>query len=740
MPEQVSSYRLEEEIARGGMGIVYRGVHTVFDEVVAIKAIFPELTLNPLLRERFLNEAKIQRRLQHPNIVQIREFLIDQGMFYIVMEFVEGETLTERLRQRGRPMLVSEAADIFHQALEGLGYAHSHGVIHRDIKPSNIMLTREGVAKLTDFGIARALGSAKLTSTGTAMGTPAYMSPEQILGNKLDRRCDIYSLGITLYEMITGRLPFEQPRNAESEFPILAAHIHKQPTPPSLWEPGIPVAMEAAILKALAKLPENRYDSCQEFQAALAPFALAPTRIVSVPPEMEARQAAGPALVPKPPPTQPELRPLPKGLPPLPPRPQFKPPPKQGRGLVGTERLMAAALLLIVVVLAWGIWRRVKTVVSETAPQEAINAPINPQGPASVSNMSNPSANVEAPSPAPVTSGPPANPSSPRSAPAQIVVQTSPNAQVYLDESSKGRANGLGRLVINRLDAGDHTLRVSLAGKKDYEQRVVVAAGQQAFFDVTLADAERPALPTPGELLRPPTSTPRASPTKENPRDGLKYAWIPPGAFSMGCSVGDYECNDFERPAHLVTISRGFWMGQTPVTAGAYKRFADSSHRRMPPAPNFNYGWVNENMPIVTITWEEAQAYCGWIGGRLPTEAEWEYAARGANPEARYGVLDDIAWYNSNSGRQTHDVAQKRPNGFGLYDVMGNVTQWVNDWYDEHYYQNSPSQDPQGPADGLFRVRRGGGWAGGPHILRVSFRYRVMPNVRITDLGFRCAW
>jgi serine/threonine protein kinase len=283
MLEQVSSYRLEDEIARGGMGIVYRGVHTVFDQVVAIKAIFPELTLNPELRERFMNEAKIQYKLQHPNIVQLREFLIEQGKFYIVMEYIEGETLGQSLRHLGRPMAECEAIPIFCQALEGLGFAHSHGVIHRDIKPSNIMLTREGVAKLTDFGIARALGGAKLTRTGTALGTPAYMSPEQIEGTKLDQRTDIYSMGIMLYEMLTGRLPFERAKDSDSDFPVLAAHISQPPLPPSSWVPEISPIFEGAILQALAKKPEDRFASCEEFSAALALPELGPTKVVVMP-------------------------------------------------------------------------------------------------------------------------------------------------------------------------------------------------------------------------------------------------------------------------------------------------------------------------------------------------------------------------------------------------------------------------------------------------------------------------
>ena len=211
---------------------------------------------------------------------------------------------------------------------------------------------------------------------------------------------------------------------------------------------------------------------------------------------------------------------------------------------------------------------------------------------------------------------------------------------------------------------------------------------------------------------------------KVNPKDGLKYVWIPPGTFMMGCSPGDSECDDDEKPPHQVTITKGFWMGQTPVTVGAYKRFAAATGRQMPAELRkaLNSGWANEAMPIVEVRWDDAQAYCGWAGGRLPTEAEWEYAARGGSTEARYGDLDEIAWYADNSGNQTHEVGQKRANGFGLYDMLGNVWEWVNDWYDQNYYQNSPSQDPTGPASGQLRVLRGGSWFDCPRYVRVSYR------------------
>jgi formylglycine-generating enzyme required for sulfatase activity len=250
--------------------------------------------------------------------------------------------------------------------------------------------------------------------------------------------------------------------------------------------------------------------------------------------------------------------------------------------------------------------------------------------------------------------------------------------------------------------------------------------------------AEQPSPPSVVEVPRPPVAVPHAGPARENPKDGLKYVWIQPGTFTMGCSAGDSECTEPEKPPHQVTITKGFWMGQTPVTVGAYKRFTGATMLKIPPAPNFNVGWADENMPIVNVMWQEAQAYCVWAGGRLPTEAEWEYAARGGSTEARYGNLDDIAWYLNNSDRQTHDVAQKLANGFGLYDMLGNVAEWVNDWYDEHYYESSPAQDPPGAWARQFRVLRGGAYYIAPRFIRLSYRFRGYPNVRVTYIGFRC--
>jgi formylglycine-generating enzyme required for sulfatase activity len=223
---------------------------------------------------------------------------------------------------------------------------------------------------------------------------------------------------------------------------------------------------------------------------------------------------------------------------------------------------------------------------------------------------------------------------------------------------------------------------------------------------------------------------------QENPKDRLRYVFVPPGTFRMGCSWGDTDCGHAEEPSHSVTLSKGFWIGQTEVTVGGYKRFAAATRRKMPSAPNFSGGWANDSMPIVNVSWNDANDYCRWAGGRLPTEAEWEYAARGGSPEARYGHLDEIAWY---TWPGMHEVGQKRANGFGLYDTLGNASEWVNDWYDEAYYQHSPSQDPSGPTSGEWRVLRGGSWGDQAVFVRVSARGQSYPDSRYDHNGFRCA-
>jgi formylglycine-generating enzyme required for sulfatase activity len=268
-----------------------------------------------------------------------------------------------------------------------------------------------------------------------------------------------------------------------------------------------------------------------------------------------------------------------------------------------------------------------------------------------------------------------------------------------------------------------------------------------AILPPAVAEVEAVA-PPPAEELAAPIPPPAAAQVEAaesrpearvNPRDGLKYVWIPPGTFLMGCSPGDSASENNEKPRHPVALTRGFWLGQTEVTVGAYKRFAATAGKSLPAAPFSNPGWNNDQMPIVGVNWNEAKSYCAWAGGRLPTEAEWEYAARAGSTEERYGPVDEIAWYESNSGLKAHEAGQKRANDFGLFDTLGNVFEWVNDRYDEKYYCSSPAQDPEGPASGAFHVLRGGSWAQDPEAIRVSCRTRGDFAASFFDIGFRCA-
>ncbi len=299
-----------------------------------------------------------------------------------------------------------------------------------------------------------------------------------------------------------------------------------------------------------------------------------------------------------------------------------------------------------------------------------------------------------------------------------VRVKALAGAAAWLDDSARGTVDSNGELLLTGVPPGAHVLRVAARGKVDDSRSVAVAAGKETPVEVTLADGVR-----------------------ANPQDSIKYVWIAAGNFLMGCSPGDNDCSDPEKPAHQVTLGKAYWLGQTEVTVGAYKAFVKAAKASMPPvAPKLDRGWMNDGFPLVDVTWEEANQYCAWAGGRLPTEAEWEYAARGGTPQARYGNLAEIAWCKDNAGNQTHQVAAKLPNAYRLYDMLGNVWEWVNDWYDPNCYQNSAPQDPSGPATGQEKVLRGGSWIVDPKLLRASDRYSMKPDVRSDYFGFRCVW
>lgn len=259
--EQFGNFMVKAEIGKGGMGTIYYAVDTMLNREVALKVIHPELTANAQLMERFKIEAMTQAQMNHPNVVIVFSFNKLDDEFVIAMEYVDGRSLKEILRDR-QVLPLQEALHYFKQILRGLDYAHSRKTIHRDIKPANIMITKENQVKISDFGIAKVFGREGLTKTGMLIGTPWYTSPEQILGKDIDFRSDLYSAGITFYEMLTGKVPFDSETN--SEFQIQRAHLETPPPRPSIYNTDIDTKIEKFILRTLQKDPEKRFQSAAE--------------------------------------------------------------------------------------------------------------------------------------------------------------------------------------------------------------------------------------------------------------------------------------------------------------------------------------------------------------------------------------------------------------------------------------------------------------------------------------------
>ncbi len=255
----IGDYKILKKIGEGGMGVVYQGVHVRLEQLVAIKDLSPELASNSEMRERFIREAKIQAKLNHPNVVNVHNLLERDGRLFLVMEFVEGQTLDKIIQEKGA-MPPATATRITRQVLEALAFMHSKGVIHRDLKPGNIMITPEGHVKVTDFGIAKATTEQGHTRAGVRLGTLWYMSPEQIKGKSVDARSDLYAMGITLFQMVTGKLPFF----GNSDFEIMKAHAETPPPDPKKIKKDIPKPLAVIILKLLEKDPAKRYSSAAE--------------------------------------------------------------------------------------------------------------------------------------------------------------------------------------------------------------------------------------------------------------------------------------------------------------------------------------------------------------------------------------------------------------------------------------------------------------------------------------------
>jgi serine/threonine-protein kinase len=270
----IGKYRVKGELGRGGMGAVYLAEQPGLGREVAIKELIQSAATDPVALKRFLQEAQVMARTSHPNLVQVHDVELSAEANYIVLEFVRGKSLRDWLN-RG-PIPPPQVFAVMHGVLQALDYAHKHAIVHRDMKPENVLLSEDGMVKVADFGIARLTDDTGVggtaTKTGTTVGTPQYMSPEQVASSKVDGRSDLYSAGIMFYELVAGEPPFTA-SESDGPFTLMAKHVQAPPKPPSLHRPGLDPGLEEAILKSISKRPEDRFQTGQEFDDVLSRLA-----------------------------------------------------------------------------------------------------------------------------------------------------------------------------------------------------------------------------------------------------------------------------------------------------------------------------------------------------------------------------------------------------------------------------------------------------------------------------------
>jgi hypothetical protein len=529
-------FRIIRKLGAGGMGAVFLAEQIALgNRPVALKVLSRRLLDDPEFLERFHNEASSTARIRHPNVVTVYESgQSDDGAPYIAMEYLEGESLRHTLHTRGA-LPLAECALILQQTARGLNAAHRLGIVHRDLKPDNIFLTLgdegEVVVKVVDFGLAKLRETSSHTLTGTVLGTPAYMSSEQAAGmrsDELDARSDVYSLGVVVYEMLTGRVPF----HSDTPLGYIRKHVMDEPPPFRTVAPGLPVPpeVEATVMKALAKDRGVRYPSALDFARDFARAASAPMPADTPAPPSTTKQAEpfAPARATD------RIRGEPFATPVTsmarPHETAVRTPPDEFHGEVAAKTVRVEEELRST---------RPSIPGPHAEPQKVLAQPSSPP-PLTVQKKSSsrllfaslativglvmvvlllrvywPSPqqpNREAP--APIGNSPPPNPPIPARSRTQIVVSAPPNAQVYLDDAFKGQVNSDERLVIEDPEAGEHNLKVTMAGWRDFDQQVNVTAGNVATVRAALrAIVKRPA---PATIPRPLITSP-ARPAGINP-------------------------------------------------------------------------------------------------------------------------------------------------------------------------------------------------------------------------------
>ncbi len=676
-------FEIQELIGQGGMGQVFRAVEKSLDRTVALKFI-GELTSSHIDKKRFELEAKAMAKLEFESIVPIYQYGEIDGKCFISMKHMTGKTLRNELATRGS-LHKKEAIDVAIQICRGLQQVHALEISHRDIKPSNIFIETDGNIRLFDFGLAAQRGeNSNLTGKFQVIGTPKSMAPEQFLGNA-SKVSDIYGVGLILYEALTGKHPYSGISHKQ-----IYEQVHKRsPAAPKELNPEIDLALSDYVMKLIAKDPNLRPQNAETVIKDL-------TRISDLGDSNS----------------------------------------ETGRNDRFRWILLGACLLIGAI--GW-VWIQLVLNVklgSETVQIRFQNA----------------------------------------SQPIQLDVSKSDTIRLEdpIDKS----------VVVVRVDAKKKTLVATKNGFKVETKSFLTSLsdGSEIAFNFRPAlkkttgrsEVSKKAKPERLDLLQTPFDAAnvqkvfaeklKVSKTISN-SIGIDLVLIPPGKFMRGTSPKQVTQFSEKYQGHLrkrgqnyyhqVTISSPFYLSTTELTQKQFGKIVVSYEVEESEHPLVSVSWVEAIQFCNALSKREGLAFCytkkdsDWIldisrdGYRLPTEAEWEYAARGGTTTQFYWgdkINNDHVWYFGTSDYKSHPVGQKKPNPFGLYDMLGNVWEWVEDWFSNNYFKTSPTQNPKGPPSGRFKVKRGGSQANLVSHIKSHTRYRAPVDKRHYINGFRIAF
>lgn len=654
--QNLGRYQIIEELGRGGMATVFHAHDPRFKRDVAIKVLPREFLHDPTFSARFEREAQIIAALEHPSIVPVYDYGEEDGQPYLVMRFMSGGALSDRI-EKGR-LSVDEAASILGRIGPALDYAHSQKVIHRDLKPANILFDSTESPYLADFGIARLTeATSALTGTSGVIGTPAYMSPEQVHGEKdLDGRSDIYALGVVLFEMLTGERPYQ----AETPAKLMMKHVLEPVPSARKVKPELAPQCETIITHALAKERDERYATATSMAS-----------------DLEALRGDKPA-------TQEKI----------------------SRHAPGVRAVMSETI-------------------TEDEPVEGETV------------VETPLTEIES-----FSNAAPSRPASP---------------------SRKGLPRwviALGGLMALGLFA---VLAVFASG---FPPDNIGTEGEQPEAPTVEGRIENPTNPPATEAVAGSIEvssdlTPIVAPEAEFVDDSeVPMILIPGGPFDMGSDRGQ-AFPDY--PSHTIVLS-DFYIDQHEVTNKNYAKCV-AEFACSPPQSTRSftrdkyYGDPQyKDYPVINVNWDDAQTYCEWRGGRLPTEAEWEKAARGTEgrtfPWGDTFTAENLNFCDTNCPAETSNpayddgFADTAPVGsfssgaspYGALDMAGNVWEWVGDWFDRDFYSVSAPENPTGPTSGEERVVRGGSFFYPDTFATTTSRVGMNPESYYGFTGMRCVY